>query len=114
MGAGQSRVTLVAPVRFLSVAHPDLQIGPEDVDLCDDCGWMTTRGYEDARYLFGHDCLKCKGWRLVHGYDDFGHAYTAAIDSWIDGSAGEPLPSGCETGSEQQDPEKRAPLPPAA
>ena len=73
---------------FRAVDRPELgPMGPEDVELCCECGHMSAAEYEDALSRFGHECLTCRGFRLVHGYTTSGRGYPAVLASVRGGGA---------------------------
>ena len=50
-------------IRWVSIDRPHLEIGPDDVAVCD-CFEMTGSPKPE--------CNDCRGWGLIHGYDSNG------------------------------------------
>jgi hypothetical protein len=80
--------SLVAPspasklVVFRSIDRPEVGLmGPKDVELCEDCGDLTADEYREAVDRHGHQCLTCRGWRIVSGYGPGGHGYPVEVVS---------------------------------
>lgn len=102
-------------VTFRSIDRPEVGfLGPDDVFLCDECGTMTGAEYERDLARFGHQCLTCRGYRIVHGYSYSGCGYPVVLVEGHRGGGAASAPSGKTDSSANNRRGSPPSLPPAA